>query len=128
MKQGKTYSFDSKKDYVEYNSAIIQAERKRHQKNQKVTYYTVNVEFYPYNKKYYLIIPKRYLDNINYLRRNKNDIFAKGKILTFTLNSNSNRPFSFDAVVDYSEKDPNEPWIVYAFFFPLRKNIDIQIN
>ena len=51
MNQGKNYSFDSKKDYVEYNSAIIQAERKRHQKKQKVTYYTLNVEFYPYNKK-----------------------------------------------------------------------------
>ena len=121
MEQGKTYSFDSKKDYVEYNSAIIQAERKRHQKNNKVTYYTVNVEFYTYNKKYYLIIPKRYLDNIKYLRRNKNDIFAKGKILTFTLNSNSRRPFSFDAVVDRSEKDPKNPLIVYAYFFPIKE-------
>ena len=48
---------------------------------------------------YYIKIPKEYLNLINNLRKRKEDIFAKGKILTF---SSSNTNFHFDAVVDFT--------------------------
>ena len=50
--------------------------------------------------------------------KEKNDIFSKGKILRFSTNND----FYFDAVVEYSEEDPNDKNIEYAYLVPVKEN------
>jgi len=83
MSQIELYSYDSKEDYFDYNSQVIQEEREEHESKENITYYPVKVQYYHHYKMYYLVIPKEYLDELDYLRENKMDIFVKGKILTF---------------------------------------------
>ena len=83
---------------------------------QNSIHYKVDVMYYEDYEMYYLIIPEDYLNNIDELRQNKNDIFAKGKILTFSTNN-----FSFDAVIDSSEEDPDEDGVVYAYLVPIKE-------
>ena len=74
-----------------------------------------------YYKMYFLIIPKSYLDNVEYLRKNKNDIFAKGKILTFSSDKYFKRPFKFDAVIDSQEEDLDRKGTVYVNLVPIKE-------
>ena len=67
---------------------------------------------------YYVIIPKEYKEKKEELIKEKNDIFSKGKILRFSTNND----FYFDAVVEYSEEDPNDKNIEYAYLVPVKEN------
>ena len=128
MSQIELYSYDSKEDYFDYNSQVIQEEREEHESKENITYYLVKVQYYHYYKMYYFIIPKEYLDELDYLRENKMDIFAKGKILTFTSKSGYNSHFSFDAVIDSSEEDLDNPEIVYAYLVPIKEKYRYSRN
>ena len=97
------YTYKSKLDYGKINREIVLEEKSKHETKQNSIHYNVEVMYYEEYEMYYLIIPEDYLNNIIELRQNKNDIFAKGKILTFSTNN-----FSFDAVIDSSEEDPDE--------------------
>ena len=114
-------SFPSKYAYCSYNQRIIQKERETHKLEKEDIYYTVNVQYFKPYRMYYLIIPREYLNNIDTLRQNKNDIFAKGKILTFTYYRNRRRPFKFDAVIDSQEEDPYRKGIVYVNLVPIKE-------
>ena len=114
-------SFPSKYAYCSYNQRIIQKEREAHKLEKEDIYYTVNVQYFRPYRMYYLIIPREYLNNIDTLRQNKNDIFAKGKILTFTYYRNHRRPFKFDAVIDSQEEDPYRKNIVYVNLVPIKE-------
>ena len=115
------YRFSSKYNYCNYNHKIIQKERKAHELEKEDIYYTVNVQYFRPYRMYFLIIPKEYLNNIDSLRKSKNDIFAKGKILTFTYYRKFRRPFKFDAVIDSQEEDPYKNGIVYVNLVPIKK-------
>ena len=114
-------SFPSKYAYCSYNQRIIQKEREAHKLEKEDIYYTVNVQYFRPYRMYYLIIPREYLNNIDTLRQNKNDIFAKGKILTFTYYRNHRRPFKFDAVIDSQEEHPYRKNIVYVNLVPIKE-------
>ena len=114
-------SFPSKYAYCSYNQRIIQKEREAHKLEKEDIYYTVNVQYFRPYRMYYLIIPREYLNNIDTLRKNKNDIFAKGKILTFTYYRNHRRPFKFDAVIDSQEEHPYRRNIVYVNLVPIKE-------
>ena len=114
------YAFQSKHSYCKYNHKIIQQERRNHESEKKEVYYNVHVEYFRPYRMYFLIIPKSYLDNVDYLRKNKNDIFAKGKILTFDSKRYYRRPFKFDAVIDSQEEDPYRKGIVYVNLVPIK--------
>ena len=81
----------------------------------------MNVQYFRPYRMYYLIIPREYLNNIDTLRQNKNDIFAKGKILTFTYYRKYRRPFKFDAVIDSQEEHPYRKNIVYVNLVPIKE-------
>ena len=115
------YRFSSKYNYCNYNQQIIQDEREAHEQEKEDIFYTVNVKYFRPYRMYFLIIPKEYLDNIDSLRKSKNDIFAKGKILTFTYYRKFRRPFKFDAVIDSQEEDPYKNGIVYVNLVPIKK-------
>ena len=107
-------------DYCDYNHKIIQKEREKHESEKEDIYYDVHVEYFRPYRMYFLIIPKSYLDNVEYLRKNKNDIFAKGKILTFSSESHYKRHFKFDAVIDSQEEDPYKKGVVYVNLVPIK--------
>ena len=67
---------------------------------------------------YYVIIPKEYKEKKEELIKEKNDIFSKGKILRFSTNND----IYFDAVVEYSEEDPDDKNIEYAYLVPVKEN------
>lgn len=118
--------FRSKNDYCNYNHKIIQNERGKHESEKENISYSVTVKYYRPYRKYYLIIPKRYLDNESILIKDKNDIFSKGKILTFTsnkyiINQKYKRYFKFDAVVDSQEEDFWNYRKVYAILVPIKE-------
>ena len=121
MRSEQRYAYSSLENYFNVNSKIIERERKKHESQQKKTYYIVNVKYFKYYKMFYIIIPRNYLYNIDYLRRNKTDIFSKGKILTFTHKIGFNRTFSFDAVIDSSEEDLYRRNLVYAYLVPIKE-------
>ena len=121
MSHTNKYVYSSLENYFNVNSKIIERERKKHQLQQKKTYYTVNVQFFNYYKMFYIVIPRNYLNNIDYLRKNKMDIFAKGKILTFTRRIGKYRKFSFDAVIDSSEEDLYRRDLIYAYLVPIKQ-------
>ena len=110
------YTHKSKLDYGKINREIVLEEKSKHEIKQNSIHYNVEVMYYEDYEMYYLIIPEDYLNNIDELRQNKNDIFAKGKILTFSTNN-----FSFDAVIDSSEDDPDEEGVVYAYLVPIKE-------
>ena len=107
------YVFESKDDYCNHNHKIIQEERKKHESEKEDVYYNVHVEYFRPYRMYFLIIPKSYLDNVDYLRKNKNDIFAKGKILTFA----SKRPVTITQV---------QRGIISFFCIPLKTSGTIE--
>ena len=106
--QKSNYQYQTKNNYSVINQKKVSEEKAKHVSKQSSIFYSVNLEWYDEYGIYYIIEPKEYLYNIDQLRQNKNDIFAKGKILTFSDRSD----FSFDAVVDSSEEDPDDKNIV----------------
>ena len=120
MRSPGKYTYNSMEEYCIKNRRIIQ-KKKREQENQhKTTYYKVNVHYYKYYHMYYVVIPFNYLMNIDYLRKTKTDIFAKGKILTFSCKTFYGKEFHFDAVVDSSEEDTILKRVVYAYLVPIK--------
>ena len=123
MEEERDYKYNSKEDYGEINREIVLDEKSKHQTKQNSIHYNVEVMYYEDYEMYYLIIPEDYLNNIDELIQNKNDIFAKGKILTF-----STKNFSFDAVIDSSEEDPDEEGTIYAYLVPIKDEYQYSID
>ena len=84
MEENQKYKYSSKKEYSEINRGIISKLQEEKESQQSITYYTIYVEYYDEYYMHYLTIPKEYLDQIDDLRKKKEDVFAKGKILTFS--------------------------------------------
>ena len=126
MNKARKYIFKNKDDYFYYNSRIIEEERIKHESEKDIIYYSVNVRYYWPYRMHYITIPKSYLRDIDYLRENKLDIFAKGKILTFASNTKYKRRFYFDAVIDSSEED--ERGIVYAYLVPIQERYRYRLR
>ena len=78
-------------------------------------YYEEEDGYYDDKGIYYVIIPEEYKEKKEELIKEKNDIFSKGKILTFSTYND----FTFDAVIEYSEEDPNDKNIEYAYLVPV---------
>ena len=128
MSQRENYAYESLENYSKINSEIIKKEQRKHESLQNRTKYSVRVEYYYPSWHYYLIIPRNYLNNVDYLRRTKNDIFAKGKILRFTADDGYQKPSYFDAVMDFSEEDQYKKGVVYAYLVPIRNRYRYSKN
>ena len=111
--------------YSRINQKRVIKEKEAKQSKQISISYTVKVDYYEYYDEYYeeergiyyLIIPKEYLNDIDKLIKEKNDIFSRGKILRFSGENN----FQFDAVVESTEKDPDNENIVYSYLIPIKE-------
>jgi hypothetical protein len=101
---------------VSINKKKVSSLQKKHQTNQNVNHYTVYLSFYNEMGRSYVVPPNKYLSELETLRANKEDIFSKGKILTFTDIQNKN--FYFDAVV---EKTEEEEKAYYSYVVPIKK-------
>jgi hypothetical protein len=112
-------TYESKQEYSKINKDIVSALQEEKETKQNITYYTVNVNYYNEYEMYYLVIPQDYLNQIDTLRLNKEDIFAKGKILTF---SDEHSQFYFDAVIDSTEEN------IYAYFVPIKEKYRRSYN
>ena len=119
------YKYITKENYSKINKAKVLKEKELKFSQQNSISFQVNVDYYEYYDEYYegqrglyyLIIPKEYLDNIENLRKDKNDIFTRGKILTF----NDENDFTFDAIVESTEQDPDNKNIFYSYLVPIKK-------
>ena len=111
MEETQKYKYSSKNEYSEINRGIISKLQEEKESQQSITYYTINVEYYDEYDMHYLTIPKEYLNQIDDLRKKKEDIFAKGKILTF---SDEKNDFTFDAIIDSTED-------IYAYLVPIKE-------
>jgi len=116
MTEEADYTYKSKLDYGKINREIVLEEKSKHETKQNSIYYNEDIIYYEDYEIYYLIITEDYLNNIDELRQNKNVIFAKGKILIF-----SKKNFSFDAVIDSSEEDPDEEGVIYAYLVLIKE-------
>ena len=118
------YKYATKEKYSEINQKRVIKEKEAKQSKQISISYTVKVDYYEYYDEYYdeyrgiyyLIIPQEYLNDIDKLIKEKNDIFSRGKILRFSGENN----FQFDAVVESTEKDPDNENIVYSYLIPIK--------
>jgi hypothetical protein len=108
-------------DYYKKNNRIIQKKKKESETQQEITYYKLDVQYYKPYRMYYVIIPQNYLMNIDNLRKTKTDIFAKGKILTFSHKILYGKELHFNAVVDSSEEDPFLKGVVYSYLIPIKR-------
>ena len=119
------YKYATKEKYSEINQKRVIKEKEAKQSKQISISYTVKVDYYEYYDEYYeeergiyyLIIPQEYLNDIDKLIKEKNDIFSRGKILRFSRGNN----FQFDAVVESTEKDPDNESIVYSYLIPIKE-------
>ena len=111
MEETQKYKYSSKNEYSEINRGIISKLQEEKESQQSITYYTINVEYYDEYDMHYLTIPKEYLNQIDDLRKKKEDIFARGKILTF---SDEKNDFTFDAIIDSTED-------IYAYLVPIKE-------
>ena len=119
------YKYRTKEKYSRINQKRVIKEKETKQSKQISISYTVKVDYYEYYDEYYdeyrgiyyLIIPQEYLDDIDKLIKEKNDIFSRGKILRFSGGNN----FQFDAVVESIEKDPKNEKIVYSYLIPIKE-------
>lgn len=109
------YKYNSKAEYISINKNKVSALQKLHQKNQNTNNYSIHLKYYDPYMRYYLIPPKNYMSQLDQLKNNKEDIFSKGKILTFTSN---NQNFYFDAVVESFGEEEN---IYYCYIVPIKK-------
>ena len=118
MEETQKYEYSSKNEYSEINLSKISKLQEEKENQQNITYFTVNVEYYDEYEMHYLTIPKDYLNQIEDLRKKKEDIFTKGKILTF---SDEKNDFTFDAVIDSTED-------IYAYLVPIKKQYRYNYN
>ena len=109
------YKYNSKEEYISINKNKVSALQKLHQKNQNTNNYSIYLDYYYPYMRYYIIPPKNYMSQLEQLKNNKEDIFSKGKILTFT---SSDQSFYFDAVV---ESFGEEEQIFYCYIVPIKK-------
>ena len=120
MEETQKYKYSSKNEYSEINRSKISKLQEEKENQQSITYYTINIEYYIEKEMYYLTFPKEYLDQIEDLRKKKEDIFSKGRILTFSDDKND---FIFDAIIDSTEDN-------YAYLIPIKEkyryNFDIS--
>ena len=118
------HKYTTKENYSKINKAKVLKEKELKFSQQNSISFKVNVDYYEYYDEYYeeqrglyyLIIPKEYLDNVENLRKDKNDIFTRGKILKFS----GGNEFYFDAIVETTEEDPEDNNIVYCYFVPIK--------
>ena len=118
------YQYKTKENYSLINKEKVSEAQRKNTKQQKSIFYSVDLNYYKYYDEYYkeyrgiyyIIIPKDYLENKEQLIKEKNDIFTKGKILRFS----SGNDFSFDAIVENSEEDPNKKNTFYAYLIPIK--------
>ena len=118
MEETQKYEYSSKNEYSEINLSKISKLQEEKENQQNITYFTVNVEYYDEYEMHYLTIPKDYLNQIEDLRKKKEDIFTKGKILTF---SDEKNDFNFDAIIDSTEDN-------YAYLVPIKKKYRYNFN
>ena len=118
MEDNEKYQYNSKDEYSSINKQIVSNQKHLHETKQNSIYYSVEIKYYKYYEMYYLIMPQEYLSQIENLRQNKEDIFSKGKILTF---SKDNKNFSFDAVIDSTEEK-------YAYLVPIQEKYRYSKN
>ena len=119
------YKYRTKEKYSRMNQKRVTQEKEDKQSKQISISYTVKVDYYEYYDEYYdeyrgiyyLIIPQEYLNDIDKLIKEKNDIFSRGKILRFSRGNN----FQFDVVVESTEKDPDNESIVYSYLIPIKE-------
>ena len=111
MEENRKYKYSSKEEYSSIKKQEVTKRQQEHESKQNYIYFTVNVDYYEDYEMYYLTIPNEYLNQIEELRKKKEDIFTKGKILTF---STKNNDFSFDAIIDSTEE-------IYAYLVPIKK-------
>ena len=120
MRSSGKYAYNFMEEYCIKNRRIVHQKKKEQEIQHKTTYYKVNVQYYKLYQMYYVVIPFNYLMNINHLRKTKTDIFAKGKILTFSYKTTYGKEFHFDAVVDSSEEDTVLKRVVYTYLVPIK--------
>ena len=118
MEDNEKYQYNSKDEYSSINKQIVSNQKHLHETKQNSIYYSVEIKYYKYYEMYYIIMPQEYLSQIERLRQNKEDIFSKGKILTF---SKDNKNFSFDAVIDSTEEK-------YAYLVPIQEKYRYSKN
>ena len=122
------YLYNSILDYYSINLEKVNNLQQINKENQKENFYHIHLKYYRPLKLYYLSPPNEYINNLEILKQNKEDIFSKGKILTFTKGD-----FSFDAIVlEYEEYyyyyyDKNDDYYYeyieyYCYILPIKKN------
>lgn len=118
------YYYNSKGEYASINKKIVQKEQRKHLETQNFLSYKIYLDYY-YNyfyESYYIVIPKDYKKNFDYYKSNQENIFSKGRIISFYYPSKnyykSFENFSFDAIVDFVEND-----LSYAYIIPIKTSL-----
>ena len=119
MNQNNNYSYQSIQQYYTINSEKISYLQQLNRENQNDNSFRIRLKYYNPFRIYYLEPPESYISNLEELKQNKEDIFSKGKILTFSYNNN----FSFDAIVEYFEIfiDEEENYCYYCYIQPIKE-------
>ena len=122
MNQNNGYSYESIEQYYSINFEKINDLQQSNEENHNDNSFSIYLDYYIdyYYQSYYLEPPRNYILNLEHLKQNKEDIFSKGKILTF---SNNNNTFSFDAIVKDFEIfiDRNGNYFYYCYIQPIKK-------
>ena len=119
MNQNNNYSYQSIQQYYSINSEKIFNLQQLNTDNHNDNIFEIYLDYYYPLRRYYLEPPESYISNLEELKQNKEDIFSKGKILTFSYNNN----FSFDAIVEYFEIfiDEEENYCYYCYIQPIKE-------
>ena len=121
MQKRLKYVFPSMQEYFRYNKEEIRKQRNKYESQKNSISFSVSLKYHRYYRKYFIIIPKIYLNNLNYLRQNKSDIFTKGKILRLTSINRYNKNLSFDAVVNGIKINKYNKGVVFAYLIPIKR-------
>ena len=121
MQKRLKYVFPSMQEYFRYNKEEIRKQRNKYESQKNSISFSVSLKYHRYYRKYFIIIPKIYLKNLDYLRQNKSDIFTKGKILRLTSINRYNKNLSFDAVVNGIKINKYNKGVVFAYLIPIKR-------
>ena len=121
MQKRLKYVFPSMQEYFRYNKEEIRKQRNKYESQKNSISFSVSLKYHRYYRKYFIIIPKIYLENLNYLRQNKSDIFTKGKILRLTSINRFNKNYSFDAVVNGIKINKYNKGVVFSYLIPIKR-------
>ena len=121
MQKRLKYVFPSMQEYFRYNKEEIRKQRNKYESQKNSISFSVSLKYHRYYRKYFIIIPKIYLNDLNYLRQNKSDIFTKGKILRLTSINRHNKNLSFDAVVNGIKINKYNKGVVFAYLIPIKR-------